>query len=143
MNPPSSQITGHLNKAPIKIQCLSLLIGVGSDRQPECQCLFWFHPGPCLSNASAKPGKDHTGHLGGSESSGNPVHSSAGGACSFSENRNGKIRLATRFYSSSETGQIWEHCSEGDETSTVASYSESWGVDTLSLIHISEPTRLS
>ena len=43
MNPPSSQIAGHLNKAPIKIQSLSLLIGVGGDRQPELQCLFQFH----------------------------------------------------------------------------------------------------
>ena len=43
MNPPSSQIAGHLNKAPIKIQSLSLLIGFGSDRQPECRCLFQFH----------------------------------------------------------------------------------------------------
>ena len=42
MNPPS-QIAGHLNKVPIKIQTLSLLIGFGSDRQPEGQCLFWFH----------------------------------------------------------------------------------------------------
>ena len=38
-----SEITGHLNKAPIKIQWLSLLIGFGSDRQPELPCLFWFH----------------------------------------------------------------------------------------------------
>ena len=29
MNPPSSQIAGHLNKVPIKIQSLSLLIGLG------------------------------------------------------------------------------------------------------------------
>ena len=43
MSPPSSQINRHLNKAPIKIQSLSLLIGFGSDRQPECQCLFQFH----------------------------------------------------------------------------------------------------
>ena len=42
MNLPSSQITGILNKAPIKIQSLTLLIGFGSDRQPERQCLFWF-----------------------------------------------------------------------------------------------------
>ena len=35
-NPPSSQITSHLNKAPIKIQSLSLLIGSGSDKQHEC-----------------------------------------------------------------------------------------------------------
>ena len=35
-NLPSSQITGHLNKAPIKIPSLSLLIGSGSDR------LSWF-----------------------------------------------------------------------------------------------------
>ena len=48
MNPPSSQITSHLNKAPIKIQLLSLLIGFGSDRQPECQCLFRFHEGAQL-----------------------------------------------------------------------------------------------
>ena len=43
MHPPSSQITGHLNKVPIKIQSLSLLIGFGSDRQPELRCLFRFH----------------------------------------------------------------------------------------------------
>ena len=43
MNPPSSQITHHLNKPPIKIQSLSLLIGFGSDRQPKLQCLFRFH----------------------------------------------------------------------------------------------------
>ena len=42
MNPPSSQIAGHLNKAPIKIQVLSLLIGFGSDRQPKRWRLFWF-----------------------------------------------------------------------------------------------------
>ena len=40
MNPPSSQIAGHLNKAPIKIESLSLLIGFGSDRQPECEFFF-------------------------------------------------------------------------------------------------------
>ena len=43
MNPPSSQVAGHLNKVPIEIQSLSLLIGVGSDRQPEPRCLLWFH----------------------------------------------------------------------------------------------------
>ena len=32
-NLPSSQIASHLNKAPIKIQSLFLLIGFGSDRQ--------------------------------------------------------------------------------------------------------------
>ena len=37
MNPPSSQIASHLNKAPIKIQPRSLLIGFGIDRQHECQ----------------------------------------------------------------------------------------------------------
>ena len=42
MNLPSSQITSHLNNVPIKIQLLSLLIGFGSDRQPEPQCRFWF-----------------------------------------------------------------------------------------------------
>ena len=42
MNTPSSQIAGHLNKAPLKIQSLSLLVGFGSDRQPELQCLFQF-----------------------------------------------------------------------------------------------------
>ena len=41
MNSPSSQITSHLNKVPIKTQSLSLLIGFGSDRQPEFRCLFW------------------------------------------------------------------------------------------------------
>ena len=35
MNLPSSQIAGHLNKAPIKIQSLSLLIGFGSDSSPN------------------------------------------------------------------------------------------------------------
>ena len=43
MNPPSSRITGHLNKAPTKIWSLSLLIVFGSDRQPERWCLFRFH----------------------------------------------------------------------------------------------------
>ena len=43
MNPPSSQIAGHLNQAPINIQLLSLLIRFGSDRQPEHRCLFQFH----------------------------------------------------------------------------------------------------
>ena len=43
MNLPSSQIASHLSRAPIKIQSLSLFIGFGSDRQPECRCLFWFH----------------------------------------------------------------------------------------------------
>ena len=42
MNLPASQIAGRLNEAPIKIQSLSLLIGFGSDRQPELQCLFRF-----------------------------------------------------------------------------------------------------
>ena len=42
MNPPSSQIAGHLNKGPIKIQPLSLLIGFGSDGQPQHRCLFRF-----------------------------------------------------------------------------------------------------
>ena len=42
MNPPSSQISGHLNKVPIKTQPLSLLIELGSYRQPELPCLFWF-----------------------------------------------------------------------------------------------------
>ena len=39
--PADSQIAGHLNKAPIKIQSLSLLIGSGSDRQYEHR-FFWF-----------------------------------------------------------------------------------------------------
>ena len=43
MNPPSSQIASQLNKVPIKIQSLSLLIGFGSDKQPELRCLFQFH----------------------------------------------------------------------------------------------------
>ena len=34
--PPSSQIAGHLNKVPMEIQSLSLLIVSGSDRQHEC-----------------------------------------------------------------------------------------------------------
>ena len=41
-NPLSSQIASHLNKVPIKIESLSLLIGSGSDKQHECR-LFWFH----------------------------------------------------------------------------------------------------
>ena len=40
--PASSQIAGHLNKVPMKIQLLSLLIGFSSDRQPELWCLFQF-----------------------------------------------------------------------------------------------------
>ena len=43
VNLPSSQIASPLNKAPIKIQSLSLFVGFGSDRQPENQCLFQFH----------------------------------------------------------------------------------------------------
>ena len=42
MNLPSSQITCHPNKAPIKIQPLPLLIGLGSDRQPELRRPFRF-----------------------------------------------------------------------------------------------------
>ena len=42
VNPPSSQIASHLNKAFIKIQSLSLFIGFCSDRQPKRPCLFWF-----------------------------------------------------------------------------------------------------
>ena len=41
-NPSSSQISGCLNKAPIQIQSLSLLIRSGGDRQHACQ-IFWFH----------------------------------------------------------------------------------------------------
>ena len=42
-NPLFSQIAGHLNKVPIKIQSLSLLIEFGTDRQPERRCLLRFH----------------------------------------------------------------------------------------------------
>ena len=56
MNPPSSRIAGHLNKAPLKIQSLSLLIGFGIDRQPKCWCLFRFH---CLS--PTRPSKQRQG----------------------------------------------------------------------------------
>ena len=52
MNPPSSQIASHLNKVPIKIQSLSLLIGFGSDRQPELWCLFRFHFLVIFANSS-------------------------------------------------------------------------------------------
>ena len=39
MNPPSSQIAGHLNKAPVKIQSLSLFIGFG---MWQAACMpFW------------------------------------------------------------------------------------------------------
>ena len=41
-NPPSSQITGHLNKVPIKIQSLSLLTGSANYRQHKHQ-LVWVH----------------------------------------------------------------------------------------------------
>ena len=41
-NLPSSQITSHLNKVPIKIQSLSPLIGSGSNRQHK-HWLFLFH----------------------------------------------------------------------------------------------------
>ena len=41
-NPLSSQTSGYLNKAPTKIQSLSLLIGSSSDRQHK-HWLFWFH----------------------------------------------------------------------------------------------------
>ena len=50
-NPPSSQITGHLNKVPIEIKSLSLLIGSGGDRQHKHR-LFRFHYNPVLSRSS-------------------------------------------------------------------------------------------
>ena len=42
MNLPYSQITGCLNKVPVKIELLGSLIGFGRDRQSERWCLFWF-----------------------------------------------------------------------------------------------------
>lgn len=39
--PPSSQITGQMDKAPIQILFLSLLIGFGGGREHECQLLHF------------------------------------------------------------------------------------------------------
>ena len=39
----------HLNKAPIKIQSLSLLTGSGSDRQHK-YLLFWFQKSSSIQN---------------------------------------------------------------------------------------------
>ena len=52
-NPLSFQITGHLNKAPIKIESLSLLIGSSSDRQHESQ-LLQFQQWPIYSKHHLK-----------------------------------------------------------------------------------------
>ena len=52
MNLPSSWITSHLNKVPIKIQSLSLLIGFGSDRQPNASVFSGFSSAAFLDKST-------------------------------------------------------------------------------------------
>ena len=71
-NPPFSQIAGHLNKVPIKIQSLSLLIGSGgvtgstnvdfSSFEPRSRCLFTpAQKHGCTQPQAASPrGTEHT-----------------------------------------------------------------------------------
>ena len=47
----SSQFSGHLNKVPVKIQSLSLLMGLVGDRQHE-YWLFQFHFDECVPESA-------------------------------------------------------------------------------------------